>query len=193
MRAVCVFCGSSTGAQTEYADCAREVGRLLAEQDLAVVYGGAKVGLMGLVADAALAAGGRVIGVIPKALTAKEIVHGGLTELHVVGSMHERKALMAERADAFLALPGGMGTLEEIFEALTWAQLGLHASPCGFLNTGGYYDAIETFLDQAVTEGFIKKIYRELTLFDRDPVALLERFASYRAPEIPVWIRSDET
>ncbi len=163
-RRVCVFCGSSNGANAVYRDEARALGRLLAEAGMGIIYGGAHVGLMGALADAALAAGGEVIGVIPHGLEMRELAHQGLTELHVVVSMHARKALMAERTDAFIAMPGGMGTLDEFFEIVTWAQLGIHAKPCILVNTQGYYDALLQFLNTALAEGFVNARNRALIL-----------------------------
>lgn len=183
---VCVFCGSSTGRQPIYAEAAAGLGRLLAERGIDLVYGGATVGTMGVIADAALAAGGRVIGVIPTQLVDLEIAHRGLTELHEVADMHQRKALMADRSDAFIALPGGAGTLEELFEVWTWSQLGLHAKPIGLLDVGGYYDRLRPLLDHMVAEGFLRAEYRDGLQIGPDPVELLERLAAVRAPE-PKW------
>ena len=193
MTRVCVFAGSSTGARPEYRAAAEDLGRVLARRGVGVVYGGARVGLMGAVADAALAAGGRVIGVIPSALAAKEIAHGGLTELHVVSSMHERKALMADLADAFVAVPGGWGTCEELFEIVTWAQLGIHRKPCGILNVDGYYDPLLTLFDRAVDEDFVQPANRRLVLENRDPNRLLDVFAGYAPTKTETWISRDDT
>ena len=157
MRRICVFCGASAGARPEYRDAARAAGRAIAEAGRTVVYGGGRVGLMGVLADAALEAGGEVIGVIPRALSSSEIAHGGLTELRVVGSMHERKATMERLSDGFLAMPGGFGTLDELFEILTWAQLGLHAKPVCLLNVCGYYDGLLNMLKHAVSERFVRR------------------------------------
>ncbi len=189
MKSVCVYCGSSPGAHADYADAAEVLGRALAAHGLELVYGGAGKGLMGRVADAALAAGGRVVGVIPRSLVDKEIAHGGLDELHVVASMHERKALMAELADAFVALPGGFGTLEEIVETLTWAQLGFHAKPCGLLNVRGYYDELLAFVSRAVREGFLRREHRDMLLVESQPGRLLDRFADYAPPSVTKWRR----
>ena len=178
-KRICVFCGSSVGARASYAAAACELARLLAQRGLGIVFGGGKVGLMGVLADAALAAGGEVIGVIPEGLVAREIGHNGLTKLHVVRSMHERKTLMADLADAFIALPGGYGTFEEFFEAVTWMQLGIHHKPCGLLNIDGYYDALLVLLDRAVVDGFIREENRSLVLQAADIPALLEKLASY--------------
>ena len=177
VKSVCVFTGSSAGVRPEYREAARDLGRLLAERGIGLVYGGARVGLMGAVADAALEAGGSVIGVIPEALVAREIAHTGLTELRVVSSMHQRKALMADLSDAFVALPGGWGTLEEFFEVLTWTLLGFHSKPCALLNVGGYFDGLLAFVEHAADEGFVRQKPRELVLVADEPVALLERLA----------------
>ena len=192
MRAVCVFCGSNAGARPVYADAAQELGRAVARRGLALIYGGAAVGLMGTIADAALAAGGKVIGVIPTALVEREIAHSGLTEQHHVKSMHERKALMADRSDAFLALPGGAGTLEETFEAWTWAQLGHHQKPVGLLNVDGFFDALLAFLDHQVNERFIRQEHRDMLIVESDPERMLARCASYRPPVVEKWIRAAE-
>jgi uncharacterized protein (TIGR00730 family) len=188
MRRICVFCGSSAGSSPRYLEVARSVGRTLAARGLAVVYGGGSVGLMGAVADAALDAGGEVIGVIPRALQLRELAHARLTSLQVVSSMHERKARMAELADAFIALPGGMGTLEEFAEVVTWAQLGLHERPMGLLDVDGYYRPLIAFFDGAVEQGFVKPDHRRMIHLEADPVRLLERFAQYRPPRVEKWI-----
>jgi uncharacterized protein (TIGR00730 family) len=193
VNAVCVYCGSSPGSDPAYAAAARAVGRLLAESGRTLVYGGGHVGLMGTVADAALAAGGRVIGVIPRALEEKELAHDGLTELRVVGSMHERKAIMAALADAFLALPGGLGTLEELFETWTWSQLGLHAKPCGLLNVAGFFDPLLAFVDHMVEERFVGSDHRAMLFVGTDPGSLLHRMEADRPPPRPQWLHDDET
>jgi uncharacterized protein (TIGR00730 family) len=193
MQRVCVFCGSSIGANPVYLEAARAVGRTLARRGIGLVYGGGSVGLMGAVADAALAAGGEVIGVIPRALQLRELAHARLTTLHVVGSMHERKAKMAELAHAFVALPGGMGTLEELAEILTWAQLGLHARPCGLLDVAGYYGPLIAFFDRALSEGFLRPEHHRLLLVADDPDALLDRFAEWEPPAVQRWIDGRET
>jgi uncharacterized protein (TIGR00730 family) len=182
MNSVCVFCGSSPGNDPDYAAAARELGRTLAERGTTLVYGGGHVGLMGVVADAALGAGGEVIGVMPRSLVDREIGHTNLTKLHVVRSMHERKALMSELSEGFIALPGGNGTLEEFFEVLTWAQLGEHAKPCGLLNVAGYYDPLLAVFDQMVDRAFLKREHREIVLVEEDPSSLLERFEGYEPP-----------
>ena len=180
LDSICVFCGSSAGSRPAYAAAARELGRTLAERGVGVVFGGGKVGLMGVLADAALAAGGEVIGVIPEALVARELGHTGLTKLHVVRSMHERKTLMADLASAFIALPGGYGPFEEFFEAVTWTQLGIHQKPCGLLNVGGYYDSLLRLIERAVADGFIRAINRALVLDPPDVQALLAKLEAFR-------------
>ena len=193
MDRVCVFCGSSSGRGDAYEAAARLLGRTLAGSGVTVVYGGASVGLMGTLADAALGAGGEVIGVIPKALQEREISHGGLTDLCVVGSMHERKALMSDLSDGFIAMPGGAGTLEEFFEVWTWAQLGEHSKPCGLLNVGGYFDPMLTFLDHVATQGFLSQKHRAMILVENEPARLLEAFSNYCPPETPKWLGPAET
>lgn len=193
MKSVCVFCGSSFGSNPAYEQAARQMGSAIASAGLALVYGGAKVGLMGAVADAALEKGGTVIGVLPKSLQEKELAHMGLSELHVVSSMHERKALMAERSDAFVAMPGGAGTMEELFEVWTWGQLGLHEKPCGFLNTNGFYDRLIEFLDFQTAEGFMKPVMRNMVQVSSSPEGLLDLFRAYTPPATPKWIKKDET
>jgi hypothetical protein len=192
MQRVCVFCGSSTGERPEYAEAAMRLGGLLAAQGIELVYGGGRVGLMGVLADALLANGGRGIGVIPEFLFTKEIEHRGLQDLRVVGSMHERKALMADLADGFLALPGGFGTLDEFCEILTWAQLGLHRKPCGLLDVAGYYDSFLAFLDTATRDGFIQPQYRALVMADRDPGRLLARMRDYHPPDLMKWMKDEQ-
>ena len=176
---ICVFCGSSNGLEV-HLEAARLVGRTLAERGIGVVYGGAKVGTMGAVADAALAAGGEVIGVIPESLVNWEVAHQGLTEQHIVDGLHARKALMAELSDGFITLPGGVGTMEELFEVWTWAQLGLHAKPVGLLDVNGFYEHLLRFTDTMVETGFLRKPYRDVLLVDRDLPTLLEKLADYR-------------
>jgi uncharacterized protein (TIGR00730 family) len=188
MRRVCIFTGSSSGARPEYRETAADLGRLLAERGIGVVYGGARVGLMGVVADAALAAGGEVVGVIPDALVAKEVAHTGLTDLRVVASMHERKAMMSDLADAFIAMPGGWGTLEEFFEVLTWAQLGLHAKPCGLLNTLGYFDGLLAFLSHTIDEGFVRSQNAALIAVSATPDGLLDRLGTPPPPPVEKWL-----
>lgn len=185
---LCVFCASGDGRSPAYGEAAQEVGTLLAEEGITTVYGGGRIGLMGTLADAALSAGGKVIGVIPKLLMAKEVGHPGLTDLRIVQSMHERKAMMADMSDGFLALPGGLGTLEEICELLTWAQLGIHAKPCALLNVGGYYDHLARFLDHATAEGLIRPENRSLLLIDDEPRRLLAKMREHRAPAAPHWL-----
>ncbi|OYU70060.1 MAG: Rossman fold protein, TIGR00730 family [Alphaproteobacteria bacterium PA2] len=192
MRSVCVFCGSSPGKDPQYLAAATTMGRLIAERNAVLVYGGAKVGLMGAVADAALAAGGEVVGVLPEALAAKELAHTSLTRLEVVSSMHERKARMADLSEGFVALPGGAGTLEEIFEIWTWGQLGFHGKPAGFLNVSGYYNGLAAFLDHTVKEAFVKPVHRDMLTFSDDPAALLDALAAYEAPVSEKWLERFE-
>ena len=189
---MCVYCGSSPGARPAYLEAARRMGERLGAGGHALVYGGASVGLMGAVADAALAAGAEVRGVLPQALADRELAHEGLTELHVVGSMHERKRLMADLSDAFVALPGGIGTFEELFEVWTWTQLGFHAKPVGLLDVEGYYAPLVAFLDRATAEGFVKPVHRDVLVVDGDPEALLARLATAELPDVPKWIGRGE-
>jgi uncharacterized protein (TIGR00730 family) len=194
VRRVCVFCGSSPGARRAYAEATVEVARLLADDGVGVVYGGGHVGLMGVLADTAMARGGEVIGVMPQALVDREIAHGAISELRVVGSMHERKALMAELSDAFVALPGGLGTLEELFEVYTWSQLGLHDKPCGLLDVDGYFAGIVDFLDHAVRERFVREQHRDMLVVERDPRALIDRLREFEPQVVrPKWIDREET
>ncbi|CAN7382438.1 TIGR00730 family Rossman fold protein [Rhizobacter sp. LjRoot28] len=181
MKSLCVYCGSSPGTEPAYAAAARQVGTLIGQRGWQLVYGGGRAGLMGIVADAALAAGAPVIGVIPRSLMVRELGHAGLTELHVVDTMHQRKTLMAERADAFVALPGGIGTFEELFEVWTWRQLGYHDKPVGLLNVAGYYDPLLGFLDRSRDQGFIRDAQHELLRVSTDAGDLLERLANEAA------------
>ncbi len=192
VKSVCVFCGSSMGLRPAYKLAAQELSKSLVQRGLTLVYGGGNVGLMGAIADAVLAVGGQVIGVIPEFLVAKELAHPGLTQLHVVNSMHERKALMAQLSDAFIALPGGYGTLEEFCEVLTWAQLGLHQKPQGLLNVEGYYDPLLRFFDHAVTEQLVKPIHRSLVLSATDPEDLLNQLANYQPQNVDKWLKRGE-
>jgi uncharacterized protein (TIGR00730 family) len=191
LRRICVFCGSSIGARPVYAEAAAALGKILAERGIGLVYGGGNVGLMGITANAALQGGGEVIGVIPEALMKMEVGHLDLSELHVVGSMHERKALMAELSDAFIALPGGIGTMEELFEVWTWGQLGLHPKPLGFLDVAGYYSHLHVFLDHMMAEGFLRERHRAMVAVEAEASALLTRFASYVPPQIVQAIAQD--
>jgi uncharacterized protein (TIGR00730 family) len=193
MRHVCVFAGSSSGLRTEYAAAARALGRALVERRIGLVYGGARVGLMGALADEVLAGGGRAIGVIPEALVAKEVAHRGLTELRVVQSMHERKAIMNDLADGFVALPGGWGTLDEFFEILTWAQLGFHRKPCGLLNVEGYFDRLLSFVEHAVDERFVRREHASMISVAASAGELLDALAAYEAPVVEKWIERAET
>jgi len=193
MKSICVFAGSSSGARSEYATAARALGRALVERNLGLIYGGARVGLMGALADEVLAGGGRAVGVMPEALVAKEVAHRGLTELKVVKSMHERKAAMSDLSDGFVALPGGMGTFEEFFEVLTWAQLGFHRKPFGLLNAQGYYDALLAFLDHTVAERFVRPEHRTMISVSGDAGELLDLLAAYEPPVVEKWIERGQT
>jgi len=191
---VCVFCGSSAGGRVAYAEAAQTLAAELARRRLGLVYGGGSVGIMGLLADAALAAGVEVIGVIPRPLASRELAHASLTELKLVESMHERKATMASLADGFLALPGGLGTLEELLEILTWAQLGIHAKPVAALNVAGYWDGLRRLLGHAVAEGFVRHEYAGLMLFADTPAEALDRMVAYRPPALPrAWLAPSQT
>src|SRR5919199_4706764 len=189
---VCVFCGSSPGARPAYAEAADRMGRLLADEGIGLVYGGGQVGLMGVLADAALKEGGEVIGVIPKALIAKEVAHPGISKLHVVGSMHERKKLMADLSDGFIALPGGYGTLEEFLEVLSWAQLRIHEKPCALLDVNGFWEPLFTLFDEAVAEGFVPPDHRSLVLTEEDPELLLDEMNRYLPPKAKRWIEPQD-
>ncbi|MGZ5049789.1 MAG: LOG family protein [Methylobacter sp.] len=193
IHSICVYCGSSPGRLDAYASAAHALAEALVARDIRLVYGGAGIGIMGEVADRVLELGGEVVGVIPKALAHKEVAHANLTELHVTQSMHERKMRMAELADGFIALPGGIGTLEELFEIWTWAQLGFHQKPCGLLNVAGYYDALIQFLDHVRDEQFVKPLHRDILMVESEPDALLQRYLNYRPPEVKHWVGKDET
>lgn len=188
METVCVFCGSREGSRPSYAEAARRMGKALARRGLGLVYGGGQVGLMGAMADAAIEEGGEVVGVIPEALIAREIAHPGLEKLHVVGSMHERKKLMADLSDGFVALPGGYGTLEEFLEVLSWAQLSIHEKPCGLLDVDDFWEPLSSLFDKAVAEGFVPPDHRSLVLEERDPHALLDLMERYTPPETKRWM-----
>jgi uncharacterized protein (TIGR00730 family) len=193
MKSVCVFCGSRPGVDPLYADAAQKFGQALAESRLRLVYGGGSVGLMGTIASAALAAGGEVVGVIPRALFAKELAHPSLTELRVVESMHKRKATMAELADGFVAMPGGIGTLEEFFEIWTWVQLGLLRKPLGLLNAGGYFDPLLAFLNRVQTQGFMHSEHLDMLLVAEQPAVMLAGLREWRPPALPKWIDRSQT
>lgn len=193
MKRICVFAGSNFGYQPIYRTIAEELGHSLAERHLGLVYGGARVGLMGILANAVLGSQGHVTGVIPAALVEKEVAHNGLTDLRIVGSMHERKALMAELADGFIALPGGWGTLEELFEVLTWGQLGLHQKPCGLLNAGGYFDALLSFTEHSVEQGFLRREHASMISVSTSPGILLDMLGSYQPPVVEKWIDKGST
>lgn len=192
MKRICVFCGSRNGTRAQYLAAARGMGEALARRGIGLVYGGGGIGLMGVLAEATLAAGGDVIGVIPEALMAREVAHTGLADLRVVASMHERKALMAELADAFVALPGGFGTLEEFCEALTWAQLGIHRKPCGLLNVEGFFDPLLSLFDHAVRERFVSPDHRALVVVEDDPERLLDTLSRWTPPTLERWMGRDE-
>lgn len=193
MKRICVFCGSSNGFQPVYAEAARTLGKILANRRIGLVYGGGNVGLMGIIADAVLGAGGEVIGVIPEALVGRELAHRTVTELIVVRSMHDRKAKMAALSDGFVAMPGGYGTFEEFCEIITWAQLGMHRKPCAILNVEGYYDPLLALFDRAVREGFVHPSNRRLVLQETDPHRLLDVLASYTPPQTEKWIDRDDS
>lgn len=193
MKRICVFAGSNAGSHIDYLAAARELGHALVRREMGLVYGGAHSGLMGALADAVLTARGHVTGVIPEALVAKEIAHKGLSDLRIVASMHERKAMMADLADGFVALPGGWGTLEEFFEVLTWAQLGLHQKPCGLLNVRGFFDGLLSFIEHSIDERFVRREYRSMILVSPSPDSLLERFDQYVPLVVPKWIDAPAT
>ena len=193
MKRVCVYCGSNCGARPVYAQAADDLAQTFLQEGIGLVFGGGRVGLIGLLAAALLAGGGEVIGVIPQALVARELAHPGVPTMHVVGSMHERKALMADLADGFVALPGGYGTLEEFCETLTWAQLGLHAKPCGLLNADGFFDPLLAMFDHAVTERFIVPEHRRLLVTDADPRRLVAQLRTHRPPQVEKWIDRDQS
>lgn len=188
MNNVCVYCGSNSGRDPRYASAARDLATELARRGHTLIYGGGNVGLMGVMANTMLANGGRVIGVIPHRLAELELAHECLSELHIVEDMHQRKAKMAELADAVVALPGGLGTMEELFEAMTWTQLGIHAKPCGLVNTNGYYNHLMSFLDTAVEEQFLRAVHRDMLLVEADVAVLLDKLSAARVPADPKWI-----
>lgn len=191
MNRICVYCGSSSGGDPVYLRAARRAADALLDRELGLVYGGASVGVMGVLADRFLEGGGEVIGVIPRALVDREVAHDGLSDLRVVDTMHQRKATMADLADGFIALPGGLGTLEETLEVITWSQLGVHAKLCGLLNVGGYFDHLAAFLDHAVEQRFVRPVHRRLVLMEADPETLLERFEGWVPPALNQWIDRD--
>jgi len=193
LTSLCVYCGSSSGRIDAYAAAARALAQAMVERGIRLVYGGASVGIMGAVADEVLRLGGEAVGVIPESLMRKELAHAGLTELHVTPSMHARKTLMAELADGFVALPGGIGTMEEIFEIWTWGQLGFHRKPCGLLNVAGYYDSLIAFLDHAAGEQFVRPDQRRMLVVESVPANLIDRLTTYTPPELSRWMRPGET
>jgi uncharacterized protein (TIGR00730 family) len=190
---ICVFCGSNSGARASYTIAAERFGTSMVERGIGLVYGGGNVGLMGTLADTILSLGGEVVGVIPRGLAVREVAHGGLTKLHVVDSMHERKAMMASLADAFVAMPGGFGTLEEFHEVVTWAQLGIHSKPCGLYNIEGYFDPLLALFDKGVEERFIRAEHRALVIDDTEPGRMIERLSAYRFPTLMKWLDRDES
>jgi uncharacterized protein (TIGR00730 family) len=192
IRHLCVFCGSSTGARPVYSEAAAQLGRVLANSNVALVFGGGCVGLMGILADSVLAAGGQAIGVMPRALVEKEIAHASLTKLHVVESMHQRKAMMADLADAFLLLPGGFGSWEEFCEIVTWLQLGIHRKPCAILNIAGYYDGLLSLAEHALAEGFLRPAHHDMVIVEENPQAVLSRLASVAIPSEVKWVGKSE-
>lgn len=192
IRRVCVFCGSNSGTHLSYRAVALDLGNSLIQSRYGLVYGGGSVGLMGILADRMLEGGGEVIGVIPQLLAVKELLHPGVKQMHVVPSMHARKALMAELSDAFIALPGGYGTFEELLEAITWSQLGIHRKPIGILNVGGFYDPLVGMIDHAIREGFIKPEHRALLVVEQEPAKLLGRLRTHRLPDVRKWIGPEE-
>ncbi|WP_347989850.1 TIGR00730 family Rossman fold protein [Methylomonas sp. AM2-LC] len=192
ITSLCVYCGSSSGRLPVYTEAALQLAASLVSRNIRLVYGGASIGLMGSVADEVLRLGGTVVGVIPKALAHKEVIHANLTELHITQSMHERKLKMAQLADAFIALPGGIGTLEELFEIWTWAQLGMHSKPCGLLNVAGYYDGLNTFLEHVMAEQFVKAQHHALLMVEEHADVLLERFMRYQPPAVRRWVDEAE-
>lgn len=192
MKRICVFCGSSKGLRAEYASAAKAMGQAMVKRNIGLVYGGGNVGLMGVIADAMLAEGGEVIGVIPQGLVAREVAHQHLTEQRIVGTMHERKALMAELSDAFIAMPGGMGTFDEFCEILTWAQLGIHQKPCGVLNVANYFTPLLVMFDHATTEGFLRNTHRALVLEANEPEGLLIALENYQPQFAEKWLDLDK-
>ncbi len=188
MKRICVFCGSKVGSSGLYCEAAQQLGRLMVGRGLGLVYGGGSVGLMGVIANTVLAAGGEVIGVIPEMLATKELLHEGVRQMHVMASMHSRKARMAELADAFIAMPGGFGTFEELLEMITWSQLGIHRKPVGLLNVAGYYDSLIQFVDHAIAEGFIKEKHRQLIVIADEPAPLLDLILSHKPPAEPKFL-----
>ena len=193
MNRICVFCGSKTGTNPLFLKTAVELGRVLAQRGLGLVYGGASIGLMGAVADSVMGCGGRVVGVIPEAMATKEVAHEGLSEMHVVSSMHERKSMMARLADGFVALPGGFGSFEELLEMITWAQLGIHRKPVAILNVSGYYDPLIQLFERAIEEGFIKPRNRQLVVVKQEPDELLETLLTHELPVVKRWITEQGT
>jgi len=193
MKRICVFCGSNPGRDPVYMETAEKVGLFLAENGVELVFGGGRVGLMGKIADTVMENGGSVIGIIPKSLSDKEVAHQGLTELHIVDSMHTRKAMMEDLSDGFIALPGGFGTFEELCEIITWAQLGFHEKPCGFLNVNGYYDPLVELFDKATDQQFVRPKHRELVIIESDIKSMFQKMQDYKPPELEKWLEKEDT
>jgi len=193
LNKICIYCGSSSGAQTDYKSAAENLAEILIANNMTLIYGGASIGIMGKIADAVLQQGGKVIGVIPQSLVDLEVAHYGLSELRIVKSMHERKSQMADLADGFIAMPGGLGTLEELFEVMTWAQLGFHEKPCGLLNINHYYDGLIEFLNHSVNEGFVRSFHRDMLLVDKSAEILLDKMRRYKPVKVDKWIEYNET
>jgi len=193
MKRVCVFCGANTGNRIEYVSATKNLAGELVNRNIEIVFGGGRIGLMGILADEAIKLGGKVTGIIPKALATKEVAHDGVYELRIVGSMHERKEQMAEISDAFISLPGGIGTLDETFELLTWCQLGYHSKPCGLLNVTGYYDKLVEFLDYTVEENFFKQSHRDMLIVEQHPKTLLDRLSVYKVPRVEQLLSENQT
>ena len=192
MKRICVFCGSNRGVRNEYIEAAQELGKVLVKRNLSLVYGGGNVGLMGIIADAVLAEGGEVIGVIPQSLVDREVAHQSLTTRHIVNSMHERKALMADLSDGFIAMPGGMGTFDEFCEILTWAQLGIHQKPCGILNVENYFTPLLKMFDHSMAEGFLRDTHRDLVIEATKPEILLDLFDNYQPQSVAKWMEQNK-
>lgn len=193
MKRICVFCGSNSGIDPIYLATAEKVGKFLAHNNIELVFGGGRVGLMGKIADTVMENGGKVIGIIPQALSEREVAHQGLTELHIVGSMHERKAMMADLADGFIALPGGVGTFEEFCEIVTWAQLGIHNKPCALMNVGGFYDSFIAMFDHSMNQGFIRPQHRALVLVESEIDKLYKAMLEYRPPIVEKWLDKESS
>lgn len=193
LKSICVFCGSSQGKNYKYTEAARQTAKMLAEKEIRLIYGGGMVGLMGIIADEVLKYGGKVTGVIPRALNRREVTHTGLTEIIIVDTMHQRKQKMSDLADGFIAMPGGVGTLEEYFEIMTWTLLGIHSKPCGLLNVDNFYDELILHFEKMTAEGFIWEPHKDIFLKDTEPEPLLEKMQNYKAPELKKWMDKEES